>query len=242
MKRILIAIFVFFLLAACNLFGIAFLGGPNAKTQKETQDAMLAEQNTQQAFIQTQVSMGMTQVAASRPSLQANAQAPAPQANPANAEQTSAAKTAQVAEMLTSIALTPSATFRPEDLATPKPELKPVSSDGTDFSDAKFYAWGQWDAATYGITIELKGTVGGNGGKNFIMKVDDKVMNKCFSPLEYPNRLQCTGKPFQGGKKTIQVLETVDGQEVLLCSLKYTFPSWTITPTRRATKTPDEDD
>lgn len=247
MKRILVPLIIFFLVAACSLLGNAIpsLGGPNPKSQKETQDAFDAQQKAQQSVIQTQVAMGMTQMAQNQPAQkQDGQQAPASDQGQPNSEQTSMAKTAQVGEMLTSIVLTPSATLNAEQLATPKPELKPVASDGTDFTGATFYAWGQWDTKTYGITIELKGTVGGNGGKNFSMKVDDVVMEKCYSPLEYPNRLQCVAKPFKGGKRLIQVFETVNGQEFLLFSQRYTFPTWTLTPTKRASKTPDteEDD
>ncbi len=244
MKRILVPLIIFFLVAACSLLGNAMpsLGGPSPKSQQETQDAFNAIQNTQQADIQTQVAMGMTEAAKNQPAPQPDGQqVPAPDQGQGNADQTSIAKTAAVGEMLTSIALTPTATLNAEQLATPKPELKPKASDGTDFTDATFYAWGQWDTQTYGITIELKGTVGGNGGKNFSMKVDDITMTKCFSPLEFPNRLQCVGKPFKGGKRLIQIFETVSGQEQLLFAQRYTFPTWTSTPTKKASKTPNTD-
>ena len=128
--------------------------------------------------------------------------------------------------------------------ASPAPEVDPKGSDGTDFTDATFKAFGQPNYYSYGISIDLKGPVGTGGGKNFIIKVGENLLEKCASPLDYPNRLYCTGKPFQGGKFNIQVIENSNGTQIVRFTSNYTFPIWTSTPlpaTKRPKKGEEEE-
>jgi len=245
MKRGFIALMIGVLIAACGFLGgnSPILGGPDPAAQKSTAESMTHQAETQKAMIDTQVAEGIAKLAQQSPIPQAAEATPSPQIAGA-AETKAAQKTAAVAQLLTAAAGTPSeASTQAGDVAplsSPVPQMDPKSSDGTDFSGAHFYAWGQWNPDTYGVTIELTGPGGGNGGKNFSMKVSNNVLDKCLVPLDFPNRLYCTGKPFNGGKHTIEVYENVNGQQVLRFTDKYTFPAWTSTPEKKPTKTPKQ--
>ncbi|GEM_PF-2266836 len=253
MKKVIwIGLLCMLISLACSLsIGFPFFDGPNPQAQKSTLQKMQEIQSSQEALVKTQVAEGvkalaLTQSSTSNQSPQTNAASPQPNEN---ALTKSAQKTAEVARLLTSVPATPASEggspAEGDGFTNPTaPQIDPKGSDGTDFTDAEFKAWGQPNMYTYGVSIDLKSAVGTSGGKNYIIKVGDNLLEKCSTPLEYPNRLYCTGKPFQGGKYLIQVIENVDGQQIVRFATNYTFPPWTSTappPTKRVKKTEESE-
>jgi len=247
-KKILIVFILAFGILSCNLFSRFSLDeGPNPTAQKNTEEALLHQQETQIALISTQVAQSLL---GTQQSLPTNTPVtPTLTKTPTQAISV-ADKTATVAQLLTQSssdgAATDQANQGQSDFSNPfatrtiPPPQSSKASDGTDFTGAQFKAFSQPDPKFYGITIDLVGPVGGNGGKNFVMKVNGNPMDKCSVPLDKPNRLFCRGKEFDGGKHLIQVYESMNGQETLLFSTYYAFPSWTSTPAKRPTKGTEE--
>jgi hypothetical protein len=247
-KKILIILTLTIGLLSCNLLSrLSMDEGPNPTAQKQMEEALVHQQETQMAQIGTQVAQSLLGTQQSLPT----STPVTPTLTRTPTQSISAAdKTATVAQLLTQSSGDTAATdqanqeqsgfVNPYQTSTLPPPQSSKASDGTDFTGAQFKAFSQPEPRIYGITIDLVGPVGGNGGKNFNMKVNGNPMDKCSVPLENPNRLFCRGKEFQGGKHLIQVYESINGQETLLFSTYYAFPSWTSTPAKKPTKGTEE--
>ena len=242
MKKMLIPLFIFFTMVACQLSDLTAIQTGTGVDINLTSDSLVSSQSqAQTAIAKTQIALSVLNRS------QQNTQAALLQTVSAQdilsqfQQETQAALAQSYRELektLTAIAQTQSVSGTATTAYT-KSQASMVETAfvmtttaeaagfGTDFTGAYIYAWGQWSARTYGITIQFTDMV---KKEQFFLDIGNETF-RCPVVEKYPKRLYCSGKPVPGGRYTVQVyyLET-NGVKKVVFTQEYALPRWTPTP------------
>jgi hypothetical protein len=252
MKKILIPLFIFFALVACQLSDLtATQTGTGVDLNLTSESLAISQSQAQTAIVQTQIALSVLSRAQQSTQAALLQTVAAQDVLSQSQQETQDALDQSYRELektLTAIVQTQSS----ESTATAAYANNQASMTqtafvmtttaeaagiGTDFTGATIYAWGQWTASTYGMTIQLMDKV---RKEQFFLDIGNKTF-KCTVLEKYPKRLYCSGKPVPGGSYTVQVyyLEA-NGQKKVVFTQEYALPKWTPTPSPSpvATKTP----
>jgi hypothetical protein len=252
MKKILIPLFFFLIMVACQLSDLtAYQASTGVDLNLTSESLALSQSQAQTAIAQTQVALSVlnrAQQSTQAALLQTIAVQDVLSQSQQETQDVLAQSYRELEKTLTSIAQTQSvsgtATTAYSDSQASMVQTAFVMTTsaeaagfGTDFTGAYIYAWGHWSASTYGITIQLTEKV---KQEKFFLDIGNETF-KCMVVKKYPERLYCTGKPMPGGSYTVQVyyLEA-SGQKKVVFTQEYALPRWTPTPypTPIATITP----